>query len=69
MDTVKCYTGIPDRSDNAFWHEFWANKLAAMGRQVQVFSRPLRYRNQTIELPDGTQHTMLVGEEKGIDVR
>ena len=69
LDTVKFYTGIPDRSDNPFWHEFWANKLAAMGRQAQIFSRPLRYRNQTIELPDGTQHTMLVGEEKGIDVR
>ncbi len=34
-----------------------------------MFSRPLRYRNRTVELPDGTQHTYLVGEEKGIDVR
>ncbi len=40
-----------------------------MGRQIQIFSRPQRYRNQTVELPDGTQHIMLVGEEKGIDVR
>ncbi len=45
-------------------------KLAAMGRQgVYVVSRPLRYRNQTVRLPDGTEHTVLVGEEKGIDVR
>src|SRR5438093_6903594 len=43
--------------------------LAAMGRQgVYVVSRPLRYRNQTVRLPDGTEHTVLVGEEKGIDV-
>jgi hypothetical protein len=34
-----------------------------------VFSRPLRYRNQTIALPDGTTGTALVGQEKGIDVR
>jgi hypothetical protein len=41
-----------------------------MGREaVRVFSRPLRYRNRTVKLPDGTQHTYLTGEEKGIDVR
>jgi hypothetical protein len=34
-----------------------------------VFSRPLRYRNQTIRLPDGHSHTFLVGQEKGVDVR
>lgn len=41
-----------------------------MGRQgVQVFSRSLRYRNRIVKLPDGTTHTFLSGEEKGIDVR
>ncbi len=41
-----------------------------MGREgVRVFSRPLRYRNRTVKLPDSTQHTYLTGEEKGIDVR
>ena len=41
-----------------------------MGRQaVRVFSRPLRYRNRVIRLPDGTEHAYLAGEEKGIDVR
>jgi hypothetical protein len=34
-----------------------------------VFSRLLRYRNRTVRLPDGTEHTFLAGEEKGIDVR
>jgi len=29
----------------------------------------LRYRNQTVRLPDGSSHIFLVGQEKGIDVR
>ena len=41
-----------------------------MGRQgIVTFSRSLRYRNRTFTLPDGTQHSLLSGEEKGIDVR
>lgn len=67
---VRFYTGIPDASDNAFWNHFWTAKLAQMGRDnVTIFSRPLRYRNQTIRLPDGKTHTFLVGSEKGTDVR
>ncbi len=31
--------------------------------------RPLRYRNKSVALPDGSLHTFLHGEEKGIDVR
>lgn len=34
-----------------------------------MYSRPLRYRNRTVTLPDGTEHSVLTGEEKGIDVR
>jgi len=64
------YTGIPEASDNAFWHRFWVAKLATMGtRGVRVFSRHLRYRNQTVVLPDGGEQTVLVGQEKGIDIR
>jgi uncharacterized LabA/DUF88 family protein len=67
---VRFYTGIPEPTDNAFWHGFWSRKLAVMGRQgVHVFSRSLRYRNQVLKLPDGTTHSILVGEEKGVDVR
>jgi uncharacterized LabA/DUF88 family protein len=67
---VRFYTGVPDQQDNAHWHHFWSAKLAQMGKQgVVVYSRPLRYRNKTIELPDGSLHTFLAGEEKGIDVR
>ncbi len=36
---------------------------------MYVYSRNLRYRNETVELPDGTSRTILVGREKGIDVR
>lgn len=67
---VRFYTGIPDASDNANWNHFWTAKLAQMGRQnIHVFSRPLRYRNETVHLPDGKTYTALVGQEKGIDVR
>jgi len=67
---VRFYTGIPDPTDNSFWYHFWLHKLAMLGRQgVAVYSRPLRYRNRRVRLPDGSEHTYLAGEEKGIDVR
>src|SRR5439155_23705368 len=67
---TRFYTGIPDREDDARWHGFWSAKLGVMGRQgIHVYSRSLRYRNKTVRLPDGTEHTFLTGEEKGIDVR
>lgn len=67
---IRFYTGVPDKTDNAFWNHFWAGKLLAMSRKgVSVYSRPLRYRNKRVRLPDGTEHTYLSGEEKGIDVR
>jgi uncharacterized LabA/DUF88 family protein len=67
---VRFYTGYPDASDNPFWNHFWTAKLAQMGREgVFVFNRPLRYRNQSVMLPDGTNQNILVGQEKGIDVR
>lgn len=70
LKQVHFYTGIPESSDDPFWNQFWAAKLLAMSRQgVYVFSRTLRYRNRRVKLPDGTVHTLLAGEEKGIDVR
>ncbi len=70
LDQVRFYTGVPDSTDNAMWNGFWAAKLLAMSRQgVWTFSRPLRYRNQTVKLPDGTSHAFLAAEEKGVDVR
>lgn len=67
---TRFYTGIPDAGDNAFWNHFWSAKGAQMGRQgVHVYTRSLRYRNKTIRLPDGSVHSFLDGDEKGIDVR
>lgn len=67
---TRFYTGVPDIGDNEYWHTFWTSKLAAMGRQgIQVISRPLAYRNERITLQDGTQKTIAVGSEKGIDIR
>src|SRR5207249_3390807 len=46
---VRFYTGVPDPGDNPFWHGFWTNKLAIMGRRgVGVYSRPLVYRNKQV---------------------
>src|SRR5205085_9225245 len=67
---TRFYTGVPDPADNAFWNHFWVAKGAQMGREgVHVFTRPLRYRNKQVRLPDGTTHTFLDGDEKGIDLR
>ncbi|MCG3195740.1 MAG: hypothetical protein GHCLOJNM_00207 [bacterium] len=70
LKRVHFYTGVPDRADNPAWSHFWAAKLAVMGtRGIKTFSRSLRYRNESLILPDGTERTVLVGQEKGIDIR
>ena len=70
LGQVRFYTGIPDPADDPRWNHFWAGKLRVMSwRGVHVFSRPLRYRNRLVRLPNGSTHTFLAGEEKGIDVR
>jgi uncharacterized LabA/DUF88 family protein len=70
LNATHFYTGVPDASDNPRWNHFWVAKLAVLGtRGVRTFSRPLRYRNQTVALPSGSTTTILVGQEKGIDVR
>ncbi len=64
------YTGVPSPDDDQFWNHFWTAKLAQMGRVgIQTFHRYLKYRNQTVRLPGGGSTTVLVGSEKGIDVR
>jgi uncharacterized LabA/DUF88 family protein len=69
-DQVRFYTGVPDETAKPKWNHFWVHKGAQMGREgVYVFTRPLRYRNKEVKLPDGTVHTFLDGDEKGIDVR
>jgi uncharacterized LabA/DUF88 family protein len=70
LERVQFYTGVPSAADNAYWHGFWSNKLAIMGRRgAVVYSRPLVYRNKTIQVPGFGNYTFPSGEEKGIDVR
>jgi hypothetical protein len=70
LGKVYFYTGIPDMKDNPFWHSFWSAKLAIMGtRGIATFSRPLRYQEDSVTLPDGNIIRFRVGREKGIDVR
>ena len=67
---VRFYTGTPARAHNAMWHGYWANRLLSMRRAgIFVESRPLRYREHDVELPDGTVETRYVPQEKGIDLR
>lgn len=70
LEQVRFYTGLPTIEDNSFWNHFWMAKLASMGKRgVHTFSRHLRYRNQTVALPGGKATTVLVGQEKGVDIR
>jgi uncharacterized LabA/DUF88 family protein len=64
------YTGVPNAEDDPFWNAFWNSKLAVLGtRGVHCFQRPLRYHWRTVTLPDGSEHSLRSGFEKGIDVR
>jgi uncharacterized LabA/DUF88 family protein len=67
---IRFYTGMPDEEQSPDWHHFWCAKLGQMGRDgVTTFTRALRYRRQVVALPDGREASILVGQEKGIDVR
>jgi hypothetical protein len=55
LSEVRFYTGVPDREDDPFWHHFWTNKLAHLGRRgATIYSRSLVYRNKVVRLPGGT---------------
>jgi len=70
LTATRFYTGVPSPLQDPKWHGFWSKKLAAMGsRGVFVYQREMRYSPRSITLPDGTQQTILVGREKGIDIR
>jgi len=70
LTRARFYTGVPSAQDNPRWNHFWNAKLAVLGtRNVVTFSRELRYQNTRIRLPDGSEHTTLVGHEKGVDIR
>jgi hypothetical protein len=66
LSSVHFYTGIPSVQDDPFWNHFWSAKLAVLGtRGVVTFSRHLRYRNQTVALPDATTTTVLARWGRG----
>ena len=70
LHEIRFYTGIPSKTDNAYWNHFWGKKLLVMSRAgIKTFARPLRYRRKTFSLSDGIEITRDVGEEKGVDVR
>ena len=67
---IRFYTGTPAASKSPMWHGYWANRLLAMRRAgILVTSRQIRYRDEEIELPDGTSITVETPQEKGIDLR
>lgn len=70
LTQVRFYTGVHGAAENPRWHTFWNSKIAAMrAAGVEVYTRPIRYRRKEVTLPDGTKHSFMTGEEKGIDVR
>lgn len=85
LKRVHFYTGIPSIKEDSSWNNFWANKLASMGqRGIKVFKRELRYRENTIECPNGAEFIFeekkvqcphsgkfkfRIPKEKGIDIR
>ena len=67
---VYFYTGIPNAAKSPMWHGYWTRRLTAMRRAgIVVTSRPLRYRVETVRLPDGSVQEVPVEREKGIDLR
>ena len=67
---VRFYTGIPSAARTPMWDGYWTRRLTAMRRAgIAVTSRPLRYRVETVRLPDGSVHDIPVDREKGIDLR
>ena len=70
MAGIRFYTGIPDPDIDPERHHFWVTKLGVMGtRGIRTFTRPLRYQNKVVALPNGGLTSTMVGREKGIDVR
>jgi uncharacterized LabA/DUF88 family protein len=63
LSQTRFYTGMPGLNEDPEWHAFWSAKKTSMIRQgIEVFTRPLRYRNKetvldrnvAFHLPDGT---------------
>jgi hypothetical protein len=62
--------GVPSPIESVMWAGYWSNRVLALKRAgVVVTTRPIRYRKQTIELPDGTEKIVTTPQEKGVDIR
>ncbi|SHJ67795.1 Uncharacterized conserved protein, LabA/DUF88 family [Desulfatibacillum alkenivorans DSM 16219] len=67
---TRFYTGVPSVTYDPAKNKFWSKKFLSMRRQkIRVFSRPVRYLHKSIKSTDGQEQKVLVGDEKGIDVR
>ncbi len=67
---VRFYTGTPSASKTRLWHGYWSRRLLSLRRNgVLVTSRPIRYRDNEVTLPDGTVITVETPQEEGIDIR
>ncbi len=67
---VRFYTGTPAASKDPMWSGYWASRLLVMRRAgILVTNRSVRYRQEEIELPDGSTHIVETSQEKGIDLR
>lgn len=71
LKRVHLYTGIHEREENPFWHDYWNNKLRALEKNelVHIFKKPLVYRDIRWTDADGKEHVIRRAEEKGIDLR
>jgi uncharacterized LabA/DUF88 family protein len=70
VDQIRYYTGIPQSDRSPMWHDYWANRILSLKRQnIQTVTRPIRYRDERIIMPDGSIHITTTPQEKGIDVR
>ena len=50
---IRFYTGVPSRSEDAYWHDFWSNKLRYLARRgIYVYQGKVNRG----------------GQEKGVDV-
>ena len=67
---VRFYTGIPESLRDPMWSGYWSNRILAMKRSgIDVTTRRLRYRERQAYNEKGEVETIVVPQEKGIDVR
>ncbi len=61
---AKFYTGMPVYEKDKKRHIFWSRKLRVMGRQgIKIFTRNVRYREETIHFARGSSFTHETSEE------